>query len=266
MTFSAAFTASALSGSQAHEISFETGAFNAPDDGYRYFDEDYAVLTRGVRGAFALSEHWAVAGSWATANEGLTVESDEGQVLLATGFRHHRVAVGPRFSWQMAPWFTPYASLQGLVWTGTAASTTTRRSTTTPVSTPFGAQPSAAAMLGAFVEPFTLGKQDGALRVGVYGELGYGSPPACLSRTKATRTSQPARPSRSATCSSTAWWATPASRSVSDASAGPPPQGGEARSAACFRWSQQRRGSPTRRPAPRRQPRSRCRPSSPSRR
>ena len=172
----AAFTASALSGTaQAHEISLETGAFNAPDDGYRYFDEDYAVLTRGVRGAFALSEHWAVAGSWATANEGLTVESDEGQVLLATGFRHHRVAVGPRFSWQMAPWFTPYASLQGLVWTGTARLDDNPEIDDNPGQYTFrSAAVGGQAMLGAFVEPFTLGKQDGAPRVGVYGELGYG--------------------------------------------------------------------------------------------
>lgn len=161
--------------SQAHELSLETGAYNAPDEGYRIFNDHGAVQTQGVRAAFDLSEHWSVVGSWATANEGQSVETDEAVPLFVAAFRHHRFASGPRFSWAVAPWFVPYASVQAVFWTGTARLDDNPDVEDNPGQYTFrGFSVGGQAMLGAFVEPITIGKGEDAPRLGIYGELGYG--------------------------------------------------------------------------------------------
>jgi hypothetical protein len=102
------------------ELSFELGNLQNHDEAYSLFSDGVAMPSRGIRGGVAVADRFTVIGGWHRVQRGasVVVAGDEGDRRFSAAFFADEFTLGVKADLDVAHFFYPYASVQGMVFRG----------------------------------------------------------------------------------------------------------------------------------------------------
>jgi len=101
-----------------HEIAVEMGTLASPDwTSWSMVSGPTFALGFGLRGDYALNDHWAIQAGWHHVRTGRTLRvQDYHHVVGQTAYFGNEAAVGVRYDWPLWDLLVPYAHVDGLLW------------------------------------------------------------------------------------------------------------------------------------------------------